>query len=413
MNEAGKADQADEQTLWAMVAWWHWGNMRLRGRQWFGRFHGCIHHRQLRLWSVHHGAILLDNRNGTFAVIGTQPPPARSAYVAAQRLASGSSIGLSAPVFSAPPSLADRWEDDSTVVEGDIFSDDNQGNGVADGNGNAADDEDDEDDDDDDDDEDVEMGEAVDDSDDDFPEQTIQIQLGFSVGQTPTDDGSSGTDGDPMDVDSNVGTPAAQSPVSAPVFPVSAAQAPAAQAPIASAAAVQAAIVPIWPYITRWTLYPLPLPSPSSPAHRTLLALLSFPRIRTLPVSWQERLRARTPSLGTLTAVALYLGGRAESGSPCQSHCGQYGALVERLFAVQREKAWEKGLGYWKFERKFAFPRCVKVPEALEGDREVEEVLGGRPCCNHFFRELRGAWETSEPFPPKPPGGLVWNGPMW
>ncbi|KAK3485698.1 hypothetical protein B0T13DRAFT_492113 [Neurospora crassa] len=169
----------------------------------------------------------------------------------------------------------------------------------------------------------------------------------------------------------------------------------------------------IWPYITRWTLYPLPIPSPSTPAHRTLLALLSFPRIRTLPVSWQERLLARTPSLGTLTAIALYLGGRAEFGSPCQSHCGQHGALVERLFTVQREEAWENGLGHWKFEKKFAFPRCVKVPGALEGDLEVEEVLGGRPCCNHFFRELRGAWETGEPFPPRPPGGLVWNGPMW
>lgn len=107
------------------------------------------------------------------------------------------------------------------------------------------------------------------------------------------------------------------------------------------------------------------------------------------------------------------MGGRAdESDSPCQSHCGQYGALVERLFAVQTDSTQDGsgGPGEWKFEKKFAFPRCVKVPEALEGNQEIEEVLGGRPCCTHFFRELRSAWETSGPMPPRQAG---WSGLEW
>ncbi|KAK3502094.1 hypothetical protein B0T13DRAFT_488002 [Neurospora crassa] len=326
---------------------------------------------------AHLSARLLDNRNGTFSNLGPQDDPRGFAFVAAQRQ---TPLGWAAPFQFGPPSETSSGA--ATPVPEN--ADDNPDNGVAEPNDGSESDQwrdsgismaatsEDSDDDDDDDD------------DDDLPAQTIQIPTVL---------------------------PAAQAPVPFPSLLVLRTihdHHPRQELPDPTPLELE-----IWPYITRWTLYPLPIPSPSTPAHRTLLALLSFPRIRTLPVSWQERLLARTPSLGTLTAIALYLGGRAEFGSPCQSHCGQHGALVERLFTVQREEAWENGLGHWKFEKKFAFPRCVKVPGALEGDLEVEEVLGGRPCCNHFFRELRGAWETGEPFPPRPPGGLVWNGPMW
>ncbi|KAK1778706.1 hypothetical protein QBC45DRAFT_433250 [Copromyces sp. CBS 386.78] len=319
---------------------------------------------------AHRGVTLCDNRNGTFTILRgeEQADPRGYAYVAAQRQI------LAGPRASFP-----------FATPGPEHADDNQGNGVADAadgseseawrdsgismmstsdedsSGEEGGEEDEGSDDDEDDD--TVMGDADDDS-DGFPEETMVIPNARAIGQTPGDGASSAADGNPMDVNSSQAPrPAAQAAISPVTFPGLQLRPlhnlqPRQELPDPTPLQTE-----IWPYITRWTLYPLPLPSPFSPSHRTLLALLRFPRIRSLPVSWQERLRARTPSLGTLTAIALYLGGRAESGSPCQSHCGQYGALVERLFAVQREKAWEEGSGQWKLEKKFAFPReMVRIP---------------------------------------------------
>lgn len=349
-----------------------------------------------------------------------QANPRGYAYVAAQRAI------LAGPRASFP-FAAPAWTPEDAATPGPEHADENQGNGVAaadneawrdsgismmsssdedssgeEGGGEVEDNDEDEDDDNDT----VVGGDSDSNSNDDSPEETVVIPNALTVDvQTPGDGGSSAPNGDHMDVDGSQ-APVDQAAVGPVTFSGLQLRPLQLRRELPDPTPLQ---LEIWSYITRWTLYPLPLPSPYSPAHRTLLALLRSPRIRFLPVSWQERLRARTPSLGTLTAIALYLGGRADFGSPCQSHCGQHGALVERPYVAQREE----GAGQWKLEKKFAFPRCVKVPEALDGDREAEEVLGGRPCCNHFFRELRGAWETSEPFPPRPPGGLVWNGPMW
>ncbi|KAK3402450.1 hypothetical protein B0T20DRAFT_485021 [Sordaria brevicollis] len=344
----------------------------------------------------HRGVTFRDNRNGTFSIWEQQNDRRAYPYVAAVLQ---TPLGLGAAPFQLPPpSVASN----GTVTPGAGHANNNQGNGVADSDDSSEFDpardsgismmsfdttEDEED-------------EEEDDSDDDLPEETIVIQNALATNPAPAADPAA---------PSAAAIQAAIVPVTLPIRP------PPPNQPSGIFPNPTPRQLEIWPYIISFTLYRLPLPSPSSPANRVLLAFLTRPRIRSLTRSWQLRLRERTPSLGTLTAVALFLGGRAdETGSPCQSHCGQYSALVERLFAEQAESAQEDGgPGEWKFEKKFAFPRCIKVPEALEGNQEIEEVLGGRPCCNKLFRELRNAWVTREPMPPRPPGGLVWNGPMW
>ena len=291
-----------------------------------------------------------------------QPDPLGHPYVAAQRaIRAGprASFPFAVPVWTPDQdgshggedsdSESDAWrdsgigmstsdEESSDEESSDEESSDEESSGEeSSGEDGDEEDEDESDDDDedesDDDDDDMTTSEWSDDSDsdEDFPGETIVFRRGnvFVIDQRSTpvvhtsgNSGSSPVDGDHMEVNANQAAVDQTAPSPGPTFgPATFPDFQLRPLPLPPRQELSGPApeqMEIWSYITRLTPYPLPLPSPDNPAHRTLLALLRFPRLRPLPVHWQERLRTRTgtPSIRTLTALARYLGGRGDSRSP-------------------------------------------------------------------------------------------------
>ncbi|EAA31364.3 hypothetical protein NCU08864 [Neurospora crassa OR74A] len=131
----------------------------------------------------------------------------------------------------------------------------------------------------------------------------------------------------------------------------------------------------VWKYITSFTSDFLPVP-----ADLCLLELLILPRQRDLPYCWKRWLNLRKPSLKTLTAVALYLGG-VQRNTPCGNmRCAEFQGLHDELHHNGDKNA-------PRFHPQFAFDMCIQLPDYLRKvSPALEKRFRGYYCCNAYFR---------------------------
>lgn len=135
----------------------------------------------------------------------------------------------------------------------------------------------------------------------------------------------------------------------------------------------------VWKYITSFTADFIPVP-----ADPCLLELLILPRQRDLPYCWKNWLNSRNPSLKTLTAVALYLGG-VQRNTPCGGimRCANFRDLYDELHYHGDKNAPD-------FHPDFAFDTCIQLPDYLrEVSPALEERFRGYYCCNAFYRHTK------------------------
>ncbi|KAK3498755.1 uncharacterized protein B0T23DRAFT_433605 [Neurospora hispaniola] len=135
----------------------------------------------------------------------------------------------------------------------------------------------------------------------------------------------------------------------------------------------------VWKYITSFTSEFSPVP-----ADPCLLELLILPRQRDLPYCWKRWLNFRKPSLKTLTAVALYLGG-VQRNTPCGDimRCAKYQGLYDELHHNGDKNA-------PRFHPHFAFDTCIQLPDYLRKvSPALEKRFRGYYCCNAYFRHTR------------------------
>ncbi|KAK3350400.1 hypothetical protein B0H65DRAFT_555509 [Neurospora tetraspora] len=127
----------------------------------------------------------------------------------------------------------------------------------------------------------------------------------------------------------------------------------------------------IWRYLM--TLTKTEIPVPDDPA---ITELLTLPKRRDLPKTWQNRVsKFEDFHLTTLTALVLYIGGDEASNSPCK----WMGCSVQTEIEFNR--------GSW-IDYMYAFPKCVFLPVP------ISERLGHHLCCNAYHR----GWKKEAPW---------------